>query len=116
MDADRVNEMKLRSLRMRLKGYRASPEADPAHVARMEQEIEELEMPQKVYWTSPLPATGCQLTNRPFNEVMYDANLPGIGWGNWCQETFDEYRGRLGTGLGQKYVLQDDGRWLKVEG
>lgn len=43
MDADRVNEMKLRSLRMRLKGYRASPEADPKHIERMEREIKELE-------------------------------------------------------------------------
>ena len=43
MDANRVNEMKLRSLRMRLKGYRASPEADPKHIERMEREIKELE-------------------------------------------------------------------------
>ncbi len=43
MDADRVNVIKLRSLKMRLKGYRASPEADPVHIARMEQEIKELE-------------------------------------------------------------------------
>lgn len=70
----------------------------------------------KTYWLSPLPATGCQLRNKPFGGVMYDANLPGIGWGNWCQETFEQFGGKLGTGLGQKYVLQDDGRWLKVEG
>lgn len=43
MDANRANEMKLRSLRMRLKGYRASPEADPKHIERMEREIKELE-------------------------------------------------------------------------
>lgn len=43
METNRLNEMKLRSLKMRLKGYRASPEADPAHIARMEQEIKELE-------------------------------------------------------------------------
>lgn len=43
MSDDRLNELKLRSLRMRLKGYRASPEATPEHIARMEQEIKELE-------------------------------------------------------------------------
>jgi hypothetical protein len=43
MDDKRIDELKLRSLRMRLKGYRASPEATPEHIARMEQEIKELE-------------------------------------------------------------------------
>jgi len=71
--------------------------------------------PPKVYWSSPLP-DACQLTGKPFNGVMYDANLPGLGWGNFCFEAFDERGGKLGTGLGQKYRLQDDGRWLKVAG
>lgn len=72
-------------------------------------------METKVYWTGPLPEA-CQLGGGPFNGVMYDANLPGIGWGNWCYETFRAAGGKLGTGFGQKYRLQDDGRWLKVEG
>lgn len=40
---DRISQMKIRSLKMRLKGYRASPEADPKHIERMEREIKELE-------------------------------------------------------------------------
>ena len=62
-----------------------------------------------VYWISPLPA-GCQISDQPFGAVMYDANLPGLGWCNCCEDTFEKYRGRLGTGLGQKYELQADGR------
>ena len=72
-------------------------------------------MKTSMYWTSPLPK-GCQLSGQPFGEMMYDANLPGIGWGNWCHDTFVAGGGKLGTGLGQKYVKQDNGRWLKVEG
>lgn len=73
-------------------------------------------MSKEVYWSSPLPATGCQLLNKPFGDVMYDARLADVGWGNWCEEAFTRYGGRLGLGLGQKYVKQADGRWLKVEG
>jgi hypothetical protein len=69
----------------------------------------------KVYWLSEVPA-GCQLSGKPFNGVMYDANLPGIGWGLWCYEAFEYHGGKLGTGFGQKYRRQDDGRWLKVAG
>lgn len=43
MDEKRVNEMKLRSLRMRLKSYKASGEATAEHIARMEKQIKELE-------------------------------------------------------------------------
>jgi hypothetical protein len=40
--------------------------------------------------------------------------------GPWANMTLKSWRihgvGKLGTGFGQKYVKQADGRWLKVEG
>jgi hypothetical protein len=72
-------------------------------------------MPKPVYWIGEIPE-GCQLTGRSFNGTIYDAKLPRFGWGVWNQETFEAEAGSLGTGLGQKYHLQDDGRWLKVAG
>jgi hypothetical protein len=71
-------------------------------------------MSQPIYWCGPLEPN-CQISSKPFDGVMYDASTP-LGWANICQEVFDRYNCRLGTGLGQKYLLQDDGRWLKVEG
>ncbi len=70
---------------------------------------------KNVYWLSPLTGN-CQLCNGPYNKTMYDANLRGVGWGNFCHSCFTDHRGTLGTGRGQKYTKQADGRWLKVGG
>lgn len=72
-------------------------------------------MEVKTFWISEVPA-GCQLSGKPFNGVMYDANLPGLGWGLWNADTFLDRGGKLGAGFGQKYRLQDNGAWLKVAG
>jgi hypothetical protein len=72
-------------------------------------------MLKPIYWTGPLDKA-CQLTGKPFRGVMYDAKLPGYGWGNYCEAAFLKYGGQLGMGLGQKYQLQSDGKWLKVAG
>lgn len=71
-------------------------------------------MSQPIYWCGHLDPV-CQISNRPFDKVMYDARTP-YGWANICEATFKELGCKLGTGLGQKYELQDNGRWLKVEG
>lgn len=69
------------------------------------------------YWSGD-PGTTCQVSGKPFNGVMYDASLPTHGgrWANICQETFDEHGCRTGLGQGQKYELQEDGRWLRTAG
>lgn len=72
-------------------------------------------MGSPIYWCGPL-SDNCQLSGKPFGDTMYDANLPGVGWGNFNEETFNSRGGRLGTGFGQKYEKQSDGRWLKVAG
>ncbi len=59
----------------------------------------------------------CDVCHEYLKDVMYDANIRTFGmWGNICQRCFDYHRCRLGTGLGQKYERQSDGRWLKVGG
>lgn len=72
-------------------------------------------MVQPTYWLSPVP-DGCQLCGKPFDGIMFDANLPGLGWGNYCKATFDRLGGRLGVGLGQRYELGADGKWLCTGG
>lgn len=48
---------------------------------------------------------------------MYDACIGITGpWGNLCAECFRGNGCRLGTGRGQKYEKQADGRWIKVGG
>lgn len=69
-------------------------------------------------WLSPLP-DGCQLCGHPWEGRMFDANLRGLGWGNYCRDCFAAYGGRLGTGYGQRYDLRPVGEakaWVKVDG
>jgi len=68
---------------------------------------------KKTYWTSPL--NDCDICKRDFKGVMYDANILGT-WGNVCQRCFRLAGGQTGTGLGQKYELQENSSWLCTEG
>lgn len=72
-------------------------------------------MPKPVYWNGSLPDV-CQISKRPFNGVMYDAHIPGAGWANINHDAFVRLGCSLGVGRGQKYELQDDGRWLCTAG
>lgn len=66
------------------------------------------------YWTGFVGKD--DISGKPFNGVMYDAKIPGEGWANINQETFDAYGCKLGVGFGQRFELQDDGRWLCTAG
>ena len=47
---------------------------------------------------------------------FFDFKVPSVGqWVNGCKACFVSYGGRLGTGLGQRYVKQD-GKFIKVGG
>jgi hypothetical protein len=49
--------------------------------------------------------------------VMYDAATKEGPWANMSEQSFKEFGcGKLGTGFGQKYELQPDGRYMKVAG
>jgi hypothetical protein len=53
----------------------------------------------------------------PYKSVMIDGKTRMGPWACMTEESWAVYGvGRLGTGLGQKYERQADGRWLKTEG
>lgn len=70
------------------------------------------------YWLSPLDK--CDWCSTPFTKTigakMYDARSRQGPWGNFCLECFRTQAGSLGTGHGQEYTYQPDGRWLKTAG
>ena len=71
---------------------------------------------KEVYWSGVVQ---CDIdSSHKLNGVMYDARLPSHGgsWGCVCFACFDASGASLGTGRGQKYRQQDNGRWLKVAG
>lgn len=51
-------------------------------------------------------------------EVFYDARTTLGPWAIMAPSSWEQYRvsEKLGTGIGQKYRKQDDGRFLKVDG
>lgn len=75
-------------------------------------------MAEPIYWLSPL--TNCDWCGTPFERVfgakMYDARSKRGPWGNFCPTCFHLEAGSLGTGHGQEYTYQPDGRWLKTAG
>lgn len=72
-------------------------------------------MPEKVYWLSPLGDEDD--FGLPFKTVMYDGKTQMGPWANMSETSWKLHGvGILGTGYGQKYKKQADGRWLKVEG
>ena len=97
-------------------GTRSKFETGTVRVIRREviETVLETMNEEPVYWLSPLE-DGCQITNTPYNGVMYDAKTP-YGWANVCHDAFVTLGCRLGLGLGQKYEQQADGRWLKTGG
>jgi hypothetical protein len=58
----------------------------------------------------------CDTCSKPLVKLMYDAKTVMGPWGNICSMCFKQYGTGLGTGKGQKYEKQDDGRWLKTGG
>lgn len=63
------------------------------------------------------PPSHCDICKTELGTEFYDFRVPTVGqWANGCKACFKRYGGRLGTGLGQKYVRQDDGKFNRVEG
>jgi len=70
---------------------------------------------KKVYWMGSI-ATNDDF-GMPYGKFMYDGKTRSGPWANMSEKAWRMYGvGRLGTGYGQKYEKQADGRWLKVEG
>jgi hypothetical protein len=72
-------------------------------------------MTQKVYWTGEVPEKDD--FGHPIIGIMYDAKTQMGPRATMSKTSYQHYGvGKLGTGLGQKYERQPDGKWLKVEG
>jgi hypothetical protein len=67
------------------------------------------------YWETPLGVKDD--FGELYKDVMYDGRTNVGPWANMAEQSWRIYGiGKLGTGYGQKYKKQADGRWLKVEG
>jgi hypothetical protein len=69
------------------------------------------------YWMGTLPET-CDTCGTPIIDIFYDAKTKFGPWGCMCPtcQTLGPGLNKLGTGLGQEYKKQADGRWLKTAG
>ncbi len=71
-------------------------------------------MTKKVYWSSPVGIEA------DFGDTLETTIIDGVTiHGPWALMTpfnHRRYGQGLGTGRGQKYEKQEDGKWLKVEG
>ena len=65
------------------------------------------------YWLGTI--THCDLCKEPLQGTMHDARTMR-GWANICHACFVDEDCKTGTGNGQTYRKQPDGRWLKVAG
>lgn len=71
---------------------------------------------REVYWLSDVP-DACQLSGRKIITEFVDGRVPGMSsWAIMAPDYFRGIGGTLGTGRGQHYRKQANGRWLKIEG
>lgn len=72
--------------------------------------------PPAKYWVGDAPAT-CDLCGLPIEKTFVDGRIAAGGqWGNMDLRCHRVYGVGVGTGNGQVYVKQDDGRFMKTEG
>lgn len=73
-------------------------------------------MPKKVRWIGS-PPKKCDICHKPITDEFVDGATQFRGiWGNMCPDCHKKYGNGVGTGSGQRYVKQEDGTFLKVEG
>lgn len=67
------------------------------------------------YWMGS-EVTECDLCEKKITDEFVDGNVRGLSWACMCPQCHASRGGGLGTGRGQRYERQDDGRWLKTGG
>ena len=67
------------------------------------------------YWGGDAPAQ-CDICQDKILSEFVDGKTQQGPWANMCRCCHKEHGCGLGTGKGQKYQKQNDGRWLKVGG
>lgn len=70
-----------------------------------------------VVWASPVP-TNCHTCDTPITDKFYDAVTVVGPWALMCPSCHNlgPGRGMLGTGYGQEYTKQHDGKFIKTAG
>jgi hypothetical protein len=69
---------------------------------------------QAKYWMGS-PPVNCDICHKPFGDSFTDGATTMGPWGNMCSSCFTKFGVGLGTGRGQRYEKQKDGRWLKTQ-
>jgi hypothetical protein len=67
----------------------------------------------KQYWLSQ-PPTKCQIRGENIVMSFIDGSTGSGSWAIMCNECHKVFGKGLGIGKGQRFVLQGDGRFLKV--
>lgn len=67
------------------------------------------------FWAGD-PPDKCDLCGDKITFEFSDAKVPRGRWGILCPVCVGKHKVRFGLGFGQRYKMQKDGRWLKVEG
>ena len=62
------------------------------------------------------PPKTCDVCYSQVGDVMYDAKTVYGPWANMCENCFNTIGVGLGTGLGQRYVKNNEGTFIKQEG
>ena len=70
---------------------------------------------KKVYWAGDIgPADDF---GKPYDKLMIDGRTKQGPWANMNEHSWRVHGvGKFGTGYGQLYEKQPDGRWLKIKG
>jgi hypothetical protein len=70
---------------------------------------------QPVQWLGDTP-TNCDIGGETIGNAFVDGATKYGPWGFMCPSCHARYGYGLGTGRGQLYQLQPDGKWLKTKG
>lgn len=62
------------------------------------------------------PPSVCDNCHCDFGRTMYDCKTVYGSWANLCTECFNVLGLGIGTGLGQQYIKEDSGDWVKYAG
>lgn len=67
------------------------------------------------YWLGE-PPDKCDIGSEPITTEFVDGATTYGPWGFMCLKCHKSFGKGLGTGRGQKYEKQPDGRWMKTGG
>ena len=71
-------------------------------------------MPKVIKFINPPDV--CDVCHGPFGTFMYDGKTVYGPWACMCNTCFDVIGVGLGTGLGQQYIRDEAGDWIKNAG